>query len=255
MPSQAKPLTMHLAGPRGEADLSDFANAVVALRNSLRNVWRCATGDEDMHCDVAELSRGSANVGVGISEGYAAVGVAVLGLYDATVHAIETGSEIDPSIDYATIYAFNGFASLARKDGVTLSIGSTKLTERFSERVASLLLPDSSSHGSVTGRLESVSIHGDTKFTLYPPVQGERVECVFRESDLSSVVGALGNTVCVYGSLHYAKSKAFPVRVDVDSFDVLPDDDSLPTLLGACGLLRLDSSSVDLIREMRDEWQ
>jgi len=253
MPNHVSPITLSLAGPRGPADLSDFANAVVALRNALKNVCRCATGNDELGFDVEELQVGSAIVGAAPMPGAGSSGLIVVDLFGQTVKALENLLPIDPRIDYSTLYAFNGFASLARKGDTTLLIGNTKLTARFADRVAQLLEPESTSRGSVAGRLEGVSIHGGTSFTLYPP-GGEHVECIVNRG-FDDLLQALGKSVRVYGMLHFARTKSFPVRVDIDTFEVMPDESTLPTLLNACGLLQLGATSLDLTREMRDEWK
>ena len=117
-----------------------------------------------------------------------------------------------------------------------------------------LLGPENISMGSVSGQLGAVSIDGSNQFILYPPVPGERIDCIFNRGDLPSVRQAIGHNVTVYGRICYAGGKAFPVRVDVDSFVISPPDDDLPTLLNACGLLHNATPSTEQIREVRDEW-
>jgi hypothetical protein len=170
-----------------------------------------------------------------------------------TVAALELGAGIDPRLDFKTISAFNGFSAVAKKRGTLLAIADTQLTVRFAASVKALLQADSSALGSMAGRLEAVSIHNENKFTLYPPVEGEEVDCVFPPHELQNVLRAIGRTVTVYGTLHYSKSKSFPIRVDVDSYDVMPEADELPTLLDMRGALKSPARAGNL-REIRDEW-
>lgn len=113
---------------------------------------------------------------------------------------------------------------------------------------------DTTSLGSVAGRLESVSIDGTNRFFLYPPVRGEQIECIFDRGDLSAVARALGQNVTAHGRLEYARSRRFPVRVRVETFEITPPADELPTLLNARGVMHSPLASTELIREARDEW-
>lgn len=105
--------------------------------------------------------------------------------------------------------------------------------------------------GMISGRLEAVSIHREHKFTLYPPLEGEEVDCIFQPGDLEKVLLALGKNVTVHGMLYYSKSKSFPVRVKVRSYEVMPEADDLPTLLDLRGALKTKAKAR---RNVRDEW-
>ncbi|HUY34258.1 MAG TPA: hypothetical protein VMV69_16040 [Pirellulales bacterium] len=213
----------------------------------------CVTGIEDGEYDIADLRVGSAVIEAEPIPEFADAGPAVAELYQNTIDAIQDYQPLDPRIDFRTISAFNLFSGIAMKPGVAISIGRTTITRAYSERIAGLLEPESTSMGSVNGRLESVSIHGAPKFVLYPPVRGEQIECIFDRSDLPAVAQALGQDVAVYGRLGYARSKSFPVHVNVVSFETVPTVDELPTLLNARGTMDSPIESTELIRAVRNE--
>jgi hypothetical protein len=249
-------ITVVLKGPRGLAELSDFANLIANLRQCLKNVCRCIVGTDDVDFDVSDLGISSATLTVTpVPNGVAAPLLSdVSRVVNGTVKALESGGELDDRLDYPAIRAFYQFSSIVRKHGTRLAIGDTWLSGSYVARIAALTEPDTQAMGSVSGRLEKFSIHKGNKFTLYPPISGEEVECEFDRGELENVLKAVDHTVTVYGILHYAKSKAFPSRVEVTSFEVLPDSDMLPTLLTACGSMHSSIPSEQLIREMRDEW-
>lgn len=247
-------IVVNLKGPRGPADLDDFALVVSTLRNSLRNVARCVTGNDEVTYDVEKLEISSAIVAVAPAPDGATVGSEVAAVYRDTINCLQNGGHIDDRLDWAALYALNGYSSIARKQGTKLSVGNIPVTVHFADRIASILKPDIRSYGSATGRLEGFTIHNGDKFILYPPVEGESVDCIFDRSALEEVLRAVDKTVTVYGKMHYAKAKAFPVRCEVETFSVSPSYDELPTLLNACGSLRLASSSVDTVRETRNAW-
>jgi len=250
-------ITIELSGPRGSAELSDLANVVVALRSCLKHLCRCLIGSDKVEYDISDLRYGSA---VLVAEPVQKPGIPdevlleVSRTLNKTFVALEFGGELDHRLDYSSIRAISAFSSIVKKPGSSLSIGQTRLTKKFVERISFLLEPDSESLGSVTGRLEEFSIHNGNRFTLYPPIAGEEVDCIFNRNDLANVLKAVDRNVIVYGMLRYTKSKAFPVSVTVDTFDVLPDADTLPTLLNTCGSLCFPETSINQIRELRNEW-
>ena len=245
-----------LKGPRGLAELSEFVNVVNALRQCIKNVCRCVAKSDEVDFDVSDLGIGSAMLAVtpvpnGIPEN---VLIDVSSVVANTVAMLECGGSLDDRLDFPAIRAFLGFSSIVKKPGTWLTVGQTRLTNSYVTRIKTLIEPDASAMGSVTGRLEAFSIHQDSRFTLFPPVSGEEVACIFDRSDLGNVLKAVDHTVVVYGKLHYVKIKAFPSRVDVDSFEILPEIDALPTLLNACGSMHSPVASVQMAREIRDEW-
>jgi hypothetical protein len=247
-------IALSLKGPRGPAELSDFALAINALRNTLRNISRCVTGTDSIEYEVIDLRYSSAYVETSPPAEVRPVGDEIAWLYRHTLDAIQDNSPLDSRVDYPTLHAFNGFSSIAKKPSAALSLADRNLTPRFAERIAAILEPDVSSYGSATGHLEGLSIHSNNTFTLYPPIAGEAIECVFQRKDLDEVLNAVDSRVTVYGKMHYVKTKAFPVRCDVETFSYERIAAELPTLLNACGILRSTKSSQEMIRELRDEW-
>ncbi len=179
----------------------------------------------------------------------------IVSLFRSTVSALENGEPIDNRLDYAALSCFRGFSGVARSDDTTLKIGNVKLTSNFANNLSALLDPVSTTHGSVSGRLETVTTHNRRQFTLYPPIHPEEVDCNFEHSDLARVLDAVEKQVIVYGTLHYAQSKIFPVRVDVEDFEVVESEENLPTLLEAKGLLPpINTDNPLLDGNFSDEW-
>lgn len=58
--------------------------------------------------------------------------------------------------------------------------------------------------GSVEGKLDVISVHNRLRFTIYGG-RGERIECLFNESLLPQVKGALGERVSIRGLVAYRK--------------------------------------------------
>lgn len=234
-------ITLKLSSAPGEQDkrapLYDFSNICGALRNCLKHVGRCV-GKEDVDFAISDLSYGSACLE---AEPVSSTGNEVAYLFNDTMVAIEDGRDLDPRLDFSAINCFTGFNGAIRNSRIVVEVARRSLSSNYVTNLNRLLEPTSPALGSVSGRLEVVNMHNDNKFVLYPPMHGEEVVCKFKDSDLEGVLLAVGEKrhVTVYGTLYYAKSKAFPVRVDVDSFLAEPLDETLPTLLDAKGILQL----------------
>lgn len=246
-------ITIRLRSSQGPADLSTFASVVSVLRISLENVWRCVAGDGAMDFVVTGLTETAIEAAPSLRR--PRVGQEVVAIYQQTVTALQANTSIDPIIDFRTLRALEGFSAVANDSGHSLAIGPTVITHAFTKRITELLAADVESLGSVTGRLKGVMLDQPSRFILCPPIDGEQIECVFDPSRLPDVLKALDKNVTVFGLLRYSATKSFPTRVDVDSFELIPMPTELPSLLDSGGLLNHPLSSVEMIRETRNEWR
>lgn len=248
-------ITIRLASQGdGLPNLSDFTNLCSTLRTCLNQVARCVAG-VDIEYQLGDLRQGSAILAIVPLPDSAPVTIAneVADTFDQTVVDILEGRLPDTRLDFQALRAFNGFSSIVRR-GTGLDIDGIILTIDYPANMAQLLEPASPAFGTVTGRLEALTLHNNqNRFTLYPPVFGEDIDCDFARTDLRKVLDAVGKKVTVIGRLHYAKTKAFPVRVDVDDFVVELPDSELPTLLDARGILSGSSQHSDEQASL-DEW-
>lgn len=252
------PVEIILAGPKGQQPLlTHFATVCTALRASLRHIERCITGeDAEVDYEVVGLRIGSTAV-----EAYPEKSAPmrryhdVHELFDDSLEAIQEGRGLDPRLDYQAIRSFQPFTAPLAKPGNSLAIDGLQLTSRFASEIKRLLEPEVSSHGSVTGLLEAISTHDKDVFILYPPIRKEEVACRFDKELLAFVLAAHNKTVTVYGIMHYAKGQSCPVRVDVESFEVHPDEEELPGMMDLFGITSGNEiASVDAVRELRNEW-
>jgi hypothetical protein len=235
--------------------LLDFVNVCGSLRNCLNQVGRCIA-EAEVEYEINDLGKGSAVIEVAPALNGVAPAIAdeVSAVFKRTIEDLESGRDIDERLDFSAIHAFNGFCSAISKDGNRLRVGETMLTQTFVRHIRDLLAAASPALGSVAGHLDALTIHDQNRFTLYPPAAGEHVQCNFEPADLSRVLGAVGKKVTVFGKLYYAKTKAFPSRVDVEDFIVEPADADLPNLLDARGILRNHKPPDVETRGWRDEW-
>jgi hypothetical protein len=252
--ANSKKLVVDLKGPKQKrAPLSDFSTVCNSLHACLKGIGRCI-GKGAPEFDISDLHMGSAVMAIEpdtAKEG----AIEIANLFRDTIAALEEGQAVDKRLDYSALHCFRGFSGVARKEGVTLKIGTVKLTENYANNLAALLDPASAALGSVSGRLETFTLHNQNKFILYPAITGEEVDCIFQRKDLPRVLEAVDRQVTVFGTLHYAQSKIYPVRVDVDDFAIIESDSELPTLLDAKGILPPPSADNPLLdRSFSDEW-
>lgn len=213
------------------APLDDFTNVCGALRNCLRHVARCLD-KEGVRFAVSDLKFSSACIEAEPLNGQ---GEDVVRLFDDTIEALETGRPIDDRLDYSALHCFNGFCGAIKNRRLRLQIEDFSLTNHYVANLSSLLEGTSPEEGSVSGRLEAFDLHRKSRFFLYPPAYGEEIECSFEIDTLDEVLRAVTKQVTVFGTLHYASSKIFPVRVDVHHFVVESSDDQLPDLISQRG--------------------
>jgi hypothetical protein len=237
------------------APLNDFATVCSSLTASLKHFARCL-GQQSAEFSISKLQMGSAVMAVE-PESAAPELDAISELFNNTIEALEIGNPLDDRLDFAALYCLNGFSGIAKRQGVHLKIGSVNLTDNYARNLNALLEPANPALGSVSGRLERLTVHFESQFTLYPPIPGEQIECNFQRDTLTRVLDAVGHNVIAYGTLYYAPSKILPVRVDVDEFEIVEPDENLPTLLDARGLLPpLSTSDQQLLGpNYADEWQ
>lgn len=115
------------------------------------------------------------------------------------------------------------------------------------------------SYGSVSGRLESINVHaGANEFFIFPNVGAKKVRCRFPAYLEHLAVNSVTSWVTVTGYLTYKRRDAFPTQIKVQSMDVHPPSEDLPTLSDLRGVApratgRLKSET--FVRKLRGEWR
>lgn len=109
--------------------------------------------------------------------------------------------------------------------------------------------------GSLAGFIDALNVHRDHVFYLYPPGLPRRVACVFDRPLLDEVRMAVKRYVTVAGLLEYVEGQPFPHRITVESIDVHPPEDELPSLDSLYGIapdLTGGVETVTYLRRLRD---
>ncbi len=106
---------------------------------------------------------------------------------------------------------------------VTFSaIGASPVTptQRVAASVDYLLAPAYEDYGSFEGKLETLSVHGKTRFNIYDPITGRSIQCFFALEKLQDAHSAFNHRVVVSGKAKYSRV-GDPVSVLVEDIRVL----------------------------------
>lgn len=128
---------------------------------------------------------------------------------------------------------------------------------RSVERVTGIHQEEASSFGSFEGRLDEANIHDQKRrFWIYPTIGPRKVMCDFMPGTKDQIKEAMGHFVRVVGMKFFRASSPYPVRIKVKDFEVinLQDRISIESLKGIATAATSGMSSVEFVRQIRDEW-
>ena len=91
--------------------------------------------------------------------------------------------------------------------------------------------------GAVSGKIETISEHGNAKFVIFQPLNSNPVQCVVPQERLADALKAFGKRAEVYGLVRYGKDGKAK-RIKVEDIVIFPDDTNSPQHLDVLGLLR-----------------
>lgn len=249
-----------IGGNQNDGDvprLSHFAMLCQNLRLCLRSVERCVSeNDPHLEYGISSLKQSSAFIGI-IALAKTSRDQELAGetadVFDRSVRCFEQDKEIDPRLDYDAIASFRKLYAPLNKGMGSLRIGDTSISTQSIATIDRILDIQYTSTGTVTGRLEDVLTHGKKRFVIYPPVGNVEIRCIFSDDMLDTILASVEKNVTVNGTLHFAKNRAFPSHVDVDSIETNPDDSNLPSLMDLRGMLVGEEGGSGL-GALRDEW-
>lgn len=144
----------------------------------------------------------------------------------------------------------DGIASLIFTHGAS----SVSPTQRVVRSVEALRANKHKSFGSAEGRLETVSVHKGSQFTLYDQLSGEGIKCIFEQSRLKDLLPAFGKRVRVYGEIQYGQL-GHPTSIKIEGpLHIFRDRGELPQAGDVSGIdITNGESSEDFVNHLRDE--
>lgn len=111
------------------------------------------------------------------------------------------------------------------------------ITRRLAENVIEVLGEAYSDHGSVEGRLRTVSEAGGFRIVLYEPVFGRSIRCDVPTRLMPRALELFSHRVEVYGIVSYRRNGAV-ARVSVEEIVPLPTERDLPSYEDVRGILQ-----------------
>lgn len=267
--TKGRTLTVIVRGDPASDDrvrLQDFLAQLTALRAALKHTQRVMGGGEEWAVDyqIVALSYNSP-ARVDLEEiptkGTKAKSTPlfVAKSFISNLRQIEKGN-IPPSLDHQAVEAYKDFTEVDKRGLATLGISidgdkPVNVDRRLEAKLNAAIGLDECVIGSVTGRLEAISLHGSLVFAVYPVI-GQKISCRFGPEMKPRVIAAIDHRVQVTGTLRYKKRNQFPHEVETRDLRILDNAEKarLSDLRGMAPEATGDVSSADFIRAMRDDW-
>ena len=174
--------------------------------------------------------------------------------------SIAEGKQAPAIFDFNALEAFKeigkrlhrGISSVV----VTSDDYSAVVPQDFQSRVEVIQGVDEVSRGAISGKVEAINVHaGANEFRIYPNVGPSKVRCRFPARLIGEAIYAINRYATVYGKLKYRAKTNYPYEVEVDSIEVHPPAEELPTLSELRGIapdITRGMSSEDYVRSLRD---
>ena len=127
------------------------------------------------------------------------------------------------------------------------------VSQRLAANAADLLPKGHDELGTITGRLEGLSIHGRYSFCVWDVASNQKVDCLFTEDGYQEAHSLVGRRMDVSGRIHYS-SAGIPLRVYVEETRLLPDHDTVSEVLDGPPLnITGGIDAVEYVRMIRDD--
>jgi hypothetical protein len=161
--------------------------------------------------------------------------------------------------DLQTLEAYRNLAGPLEKkvSGLKLidSEDSVDIDRTFQSAIDEIIGPDELVEGTISGTLEKINLHNTTRFDIFPPIGPKQVGCDFKPSLKGEVIKAVDQYVCVGGKLRYKRLENFPYAINVESIEILPPENELPSLFDIKGMapnLTEGKSALEFLEGIRD---
>lgn len=150
------------------------------------------------------------------------------------LNTLQEGATIPPYFSLVGLKAVEKLTGRIGTNGATgfraIALG-TSVTARVDRGARSnvdrVLAPRYKARGSVTGKLEMISVHRGRHFNIYELRTHRAIRCSFREDQFDESRGALGTAVVASG-LVYRNANGDAIRLDVDAIRPWPLAASVP---------------------------
>ncbi len=197
---------------------------------------------------LVQVKKGSNLVGVMPRPGFDQAAVAVI--TDAVARGIAQVEGEASVPDFFNERALKSLRDLGRVTGasdhddtvvnVWVRKEPVKVTQKAVAHVSDLLATEHEDHGSIEGRLQTVTERGRLQFIVYDSLWDRPIRCLIPEHLMKQAFDAFGQRVEVYGLVKYRKDGR-PVSIDVEDIVAFPPRETIPSYRDVHGILRHQS--------------
>jgi hypothetical protein len=125
-------------------------------------------------------------------------------------------------------------------------------TQHLAANADALLPKPHEEHGSMEGRLETLSVHGGSTFAIWDAMSGQRIECHFPSTMLPEAQEAFNRRVLVSGIIRYS-SEGRAKSIIVEKLRPLRGQEELPQIDAIQPINITDGTdSAEYVRRLRD---
>jgi len=236
-------LTLDLEGPRITAD--SFKKAVGAFVDLIHTVSAKLAGDSKSIRWIITVKDGSVHLSATPEALRPQVQVPqVVRAITTGLRTVERRAQRPANFTDDALRRVYDLANVPDGHDITLAKivgtqGSVSVSRNAADHVETILGTAVADYGSIEGKLQTISVRGGFHVIVYDDLTDERVRCVTDDTQLPTVVKALGKRVAVSGVIRYRKTGE-PISVRVEDIDIFPDDADLPTADDVYGILSSD---------------
>lgn len=230
---------LHLEGEQGAITSETFLEVMRRATALLRDVERALHGGRrSFDWPVTDLRTGSLQMTLGARRRSKEVPHNLDGVVISSFQRALAQIESEPAVPaYFTWRSLERLQKLCRQlsqDGaeylaVRYEGREARVSGRTEQHLRELMDARYETLGSVTGHLETVSVHNGDTCTIYEELHGKAVSCLMTRELLDEASTLLDRRVRAHGTL-YRNALGQPVRLRVDRLEVLRRDEDLPAV-------------------------
>ncbi len=232
-------LTLDLEGSRIPADR--FRRAVNAFLDLVEEVGREVSG---RRVDwIVSVKGGSAHLSARPEVAVRVPAAQIIKAISSGMRLVERRAQRPRYFSDEALASARELASVADGKGIISAsitadrVAPIAMSKRTALHVETLLDAFIKDHGTIEGRLDSLSRRGGPHFFVFDALTDEAVRCYVPEAQMREAIAAFGRRVAVTGLIRYRKTTGQPTSVEVERIFVFPTEDKLPTADDVYGIL------------------
>ena len=261
-------LALHIPGEPGNLAFSSFVGVLNRVRLILADLDSAISENPTgvLHWVLADLNMGSANAVLEsrtrTRDARPDVPERVNQAFVGGLRTIEHGEHLPAYYSETSLKRVRAISRFLASDGgkplTARDLDSeleASVSDRAAENVTTLIAPRYKTIGSVTGRLEMISVHGPKpRFNVYDVLSQRPVRCTFDHDQLEDVRAALNRRVVVTGIVH-RNANGEAIRVESPTLRPMRSDAELPTtddIVGIAPDFTGDLTAEEYVRQLRN---